>query len=483
MSLIYAPSLVMVSLYFEKRRAIATGLATSGTAFGAFLFPPIITYVLEEYGYTGTLLIMGGILFNLCVAGALYRPLEKSLKLKRIREERQRRQATPLAHVQTGKGERKSLLIEGENLQENAASEHALAERQHPGRSSSKDDEEDHSLMRSESQDNREKTAQSNEGDGNESPQGRKQLKSMSSANCDINVKENIDDGEDADGGKGCVPSALSAPVSAASGTSYEMRDKDNISEKLTPEHASQSDMLSDVSETMLPETCRKRSNSGRELSEDTDQSAGKGPKKAKGTCCRCCPAPLREFGRDVRKLLDFTVFKDFTWCLFMLSTGLFTMMYISSVTYLVALSKQYGLDKTQRAFILSAWGIADLPSRLFIGLLFDLPTMRAYRRHVFTTAKFFCSLCTLCLPLTTTFTEMMVNVVVLSLARGIIRSQTAVIYGDLIGVERMAKSYGLLIMCHGVMTFTGPPIFGKILFFIGVLKHVSHHRRMCFLT
>ncbi|KAK2181987.1 hypothetical protein NP493_372g02034 [Ridgeia piscesae] len=74
-SLVYSPALVVVGEYFEKRRGIAVGIATAGSGAGAFLAPPLMIFLFERYGFFSGLLIVGAIMFNCCVSGALYRPL------------------------------------------------------------------------------------------------------------------------------------------------------------------------------------------------------------------------------------------------------------------------------------------------------------------------------------------------------------------------------------------------------------------------
>ncbi|XP_014673986.1 PREDICTED: uncharacterized protein LOC106814203 [Priapulus caudatus] len=73
---IYIAAIVSVAFYFEKKRSLATGLATCGSGIGCFIFAPATKWLLEKYGFHGTLLLLGGIYLHLCVAGALMRPLE-----------------------------------------------------------------------------------------------------------------------------------------------------------------------------------------------------------------------------------------------------------------------------------------------------------------------------------------------------------------------------------------------------------------------
>lgn len=72
---IYIASLVIVTFYFEKRRGLATGLATTGSGLGAFIFPPMMELCLHAYSWRGTLLLLGAVCLHLVAAGALFRPL------------------------------------------------------------------------------------------------------------------------------------------------------------------------------------------------------------------------------------------------------------------------------------------------------------------------------------------------------------------------------------------------------------------------
>ncbi|XP_008842691.1 monocarboxylate transporter 14 isoform X2 [Nannospalax galili] len=71
----YLPAVVMVGRYFQKRRALAQGLSTTGTGFGTFLMTVLLKYLCEEYGWRNAMFIQGAVSLNLCVCGALMRPL------------------------------------------------------------------------------------------------------------------------------------------------------------------------------------------------------------------------------------------------------------------------------------------------------------------------------------------------------------------------------------------------------------------------
>ena len=73
--MVYTPAIAAVSFYFNKRRALATGLAFCGSGVGMFAFPPLTNLLLEHYDLQPTLLLLGGIYLNCAVFGALYRPV------------------------------------------------------------------------------------------------------------------------------------------------------------------------------------------------------------------------------------------------------------------------------------------------------------------------------------------------------------------------------------------------------------------------
>lgn len=64
-----------VSRYFVRWRPIAFSVAFSGECLFSFVFSPFFQWLIQTYGWRGALLIIGGLQLNLCVCGALMRPL------------------------------------------------------------------------------------------------------------------------------------------------------------------------------------------------------------------------------------------------------------------------------------------------------------------------------------------------------------------------------------------------------------------------
>lgn len=74
------PGIILVSRYFDKKRALANGICISGTAAGSFFFPILIEYLVRHYGFHGTILILGGCMLHVCVSAMLYRPIEMEMQ-------------------------------------------------------------------------------------------------------------------------------------------------------------------------------------------------------------------------------------------------------------------------------------------------------------------------------------------------------------------------------------------------------------------
>ena len=70
--LIYLPAIVSVGYYFEKKRALATGIAVCGSGFGTFVFAPLAAMLLEHYDWKGANLILAGIILNCAVSFTVF---------------------------------------------------------------------------------------------------------------------------------------------------------------------------------------------------------------------------------------------------------------------------------------------------------------------------------------------------------------------------------------------------------------------------
>ncbi|CAB3253075.1 unnamed protein product [Arctia plantaginis] len=76
LGLVYVTAVVAIAYWFEKKRNLALGLGACGTGVGTFIYAPLTQYLIEEYGWRGTILLLSGTLLNLCVCGCVMRDPE-----------------------------------------------------------------------------------------------------------------------------------------------------------------------------------------------------------------------------------------------------------------------------------------------------------------------------------------------------------------------------------------------------------------------
>ncbi|KAM9837792.1 monocarboxylate transporter 6 [Aulostomus maculatus] len=72
----FQPAVTILGHYFVRRRAFANAMSSTGTALGLCTLPFLGNYLHTELGWRGSFLVLGAVLLNCCVCGAVMRPLE-----------------------------------------------------------------------------------------------------------------------------------------------------------------------------------------------------------------------------------------------------------------------------------------------------------------------------------------------------------------------------------------------------------------------
>ena len=76
--LVMLPSITSIPDYFDKKRAIATGITTSGTGFGTFILALTINFLIENLGWSRTIIILGGLCLSCIPLGLLFKPMNRN---------------------------------------------------------------------------------------------------------------------------------------------------------------------------------------------------------------------------------------------------------------------------------------------------------------------------------------------------------------------------------------------------------------------
>ncbi|XP_034050218.1 monocarboxylate transporter 6 isoform X2 [Thalassophryne amazonica] len=71
----FQPAVAILGHYFNRRRPFANAMSSTGTALGLCILPFLGDYLHRELGWRGSFLVLGAVLLNCCVCGAVMRPL------------------------------------------------------------------------------------------------------------------------------------------------------------------------------------------------------------------------------------------------------------------------------------------------------------------------------------------------------------------------------------------------------------------------
>ena len=77
MSMIFFPAVIIVQHYFTTKRSIAVAFANAGCPFGAFIYPILVSYLLNTYGWRGELIILSAVTLHGLIFASFFHPVFK----------------------------------------------------------------------------------------------------------------------------------------------------------------------------------------------------------------------------------------------------------------------------------------------------------------------------------------------------------------------------------------------------------------------
>ncbi|XP_016973674.1 monocarboxylate transporter 12 [Drosophila rhopaloa] len=92
--MVYIPAVVIIGFYFEKWRALATGVAMCGSGVGTFVFAPLTEMLLKK-GWRHTVAIQGLIVLSCAIFGLAFRPIQP-ITLSATKEEGEEQEKSKL---------------------------------------------------------------------------------------------------------------------------------------------------------------------------------------------------------------------------------------------------------------------------------------------------------------------------------------------------------------------------------------------------
>jgi len=464
LGLIYLPAIVSVTCYFEERRAFATGIAVCGSGFGTFLLAPLVSILIQEYGWRTALLITAAIIFNCTLFSALFLPLPEEPDED---EEADAEGNIPTILEPSAAGQVEStqplLIMSNESLHHNLdnfteENESETAESQEP-------------ILKTNSYSLR--TPKTNF----LSTQGGDATLTLTMScshpvlpSCAIGSIDSIHRsarhtkrhslkfgyGSDVlyeNAGTGRSPRRRHGTV----GSTH------NMGSTSAGIITSRKDIFYSGSVANIPAAVSSnpvtRKLSGKMDRTPDDSSENLEQKKI--CCCKCSP----ELYEALRTMMDFSILRNPIFLFFAISNFFTSIGYNVPYVYLVdmAIGDEHNPinSKTSAGYLLSIIGISNTLSRVILGYLSDKPWVN--RLYLYNTALTICGIATGLCSHTTNIHWLWVYAVTFGITAGVYVSLTSVILVDLIGLDKLTNAFGLLLLFQGTATVVGPPIVGML--------------------
>lgn len=399
LGLIYLPAIVSVTMYFERLRSLATGIAVCGSGLGTFIFAPLTEILIKRFGWQGALLVISVIVLGCIVFGAMFRPLVAEPAVP---------EAVPMTTV----------AAPGSNGKLNG---------------SVKDAEQ--GLVRSHSFGNSPKIA----------------LNSNGHSTSSNSMNRKTSQGDDS------IRLALSQPLLHPTGDQPAMKRAE--SGTMYRKDALYTGSVHNISSRHPSHGSLALHEKGRYGSVQSNGN-GKGlPVDEEGAvCCGCIPCS-KETSDTFQEMMNFSILKDPIFIIFTVSNFLTSIGFNIPYVYLAAQAKVLDIDREHASYLLGVIGIANTIGRIVLGYLSDKPWVN--RLLVYNLSLTICGLATAFSVLCLDFYSLATYSAIFGFTIGAYVGLTSVILVDLLGLEKLTNAFGLLLLFQGIASFLGPPLAG----------------------
>uniref|UniRef100_A0A0N5CBI8 MFS domain-containing protein n=1 Tax=Strongyloides papillosus TaxID=174720 RepID=A0A0N5CBI8_STREA len=406
--LIYCPAIVIVTMYFEKYRALATGIAVCGAGVGTAVISPLQEYLIQHYSWQFCMRV-NSVLALLCViAGLTFAPLE----FKEVYDDEED-DDTPTEN-------------QVENINEEVTDKQIM-----------KDNSEKKSLL--DAKNMRPAISHQDISDASKTSNLKKAIshadslhKSRSNTVTDatgyLNVKDSFYQG-----------SVTNLPEY------QENRDKFRSISSL---HSRKSSHIQNDGKKIINEEDEKQL-----VSQSTDDDNDG-----------------NTLMDTLKSLTDFGLLKDPIFMIFAISNFLTSVGFNAPMAFLPSHGEKLGLAKEEASLIMSAWGVCNTVGRILFGIVSDrkLPfrfgkDLPRNRLWIYNISLIINGIVTACCFFFTSFYGIVAFGGFIGLTISSYVCLTSVILVDLLGVDKLTNAFGLLLLFQGIATFAGPPIAGML--------------------
>lgn len=427
----------MLGVYFEKHRGIANSISVVGVSIGGLAFAPLVTAMFEVYAYTGTFLMVSGILFHLLICGALLRPTEFYTKA-RIKKIKAKNRYT----IETDHEHEKPLLIINETSEVTTTDstlsvENFASEQERP----SKDKNfkaTNTPLYRIVTSNFLRMTA------SQELPVKRNDF--LEESLLEINRHRALSVGTNWRRQK-----IESQSISKSSLIENFVEKFDNsLSARLTSSDVMSASLL-DIN---APKQPKFELDNGRK-GDIIDNS-----RKENGSYCAKLKYDIVEF---LSVIFDFKLLKNPVFCHFLVCAGLMCVGVALTITFIPPLAKDLQISESDTAFLISVNNIIDILSRIVFGVISDRGWVR--RSTILGLTAVAIGVPSHFVGLLQSYNSLMVYGVILGMFQGVYFALYAVVIVDYLKLDNLKSTLGFTVMMQGVFTCAAYPVVGKVLF------------------
>ncbi|XP_029171868.1 monocarboxylate transporter 9 [Nylanderia fulva] len=415
--LAFPPTVYIVTSYFVRLRGLANGLCISGSALGSIFLPPVLGFLLREYGYRGAVLIMGAVTLNVWASALLYHPVEWHLIPARPLDDNDecdnKEIVTSNSPEQTTEKNNSQLVSSNNSTSEKAA----------PIVPKSASSVALEYYKNTPVQSRTRKISM---------PTGREISGQMHSTPTLHAVPER--GGAVMDSGKYSRTSARS-PLNSPSASSFNYVS--------TPYHGSTLSVLHPERASTLTLNAISSTFARKSMTTSGEQKGEKDEKSQQN------------------KFFDVSLLKDPIYLVILISNSTNAISYTNFVILLPAYAISLGFDNWDASLLLSIVSMLDLVGRIGGSALSDIQIMP---KHWYFVGGLLASGISLAiLPTANMYVMLSVYCAFFGLASGIYVGITAVIMADMLGTEKLTSSYGISLFVNGVIQLVGPPICGIV--------------------
>jgi len=402
--LIYLPAIVSVSIYFEKKRAFATGIAVCGSGLGTFIMAPVTKGLITNFGWQGAMLVTSGLILTCILFGCLMRPIK----------------AEP-DHDQTGIPEEKEPLTISNGKCHNGGPLPEL-------------------LLNGST------------------------ISPMKPFSQQMGVTDGYSDvARMAMSHPAFLDQAERPQVHFGSAAQFGA-EKDNKLSLSTSEVMGRKDIFYSGSLLNIPEYKKDPERYRRSMLDCKEEVVS--PKDTENQSNICCIKADSKQAKILHQMLDFSLFKDPIFMMYATSNFLTSIGFNVPYVYTVDRAILWDIDGADAAFLLSVIGISNTVARLALGWLSDRSWIN--RLYLYNSCLVICGISMSLSPFMTTYNLQAVYCAIFGITSGAYVGLTSVVLVDLLGLDKLTNAFGLLLMFQGIASVIGPPVIGALYDSIG---------------